>query len=82
MEPADLDAHQDLLQRRLEASGEGWVSTTTLRGRTYLRAGVVNYLATPADTDHVLQTLRHLAAEETPRPVPPAVDTEPASPAP
>ncbi len=64
MEPAALDAHQDLLQRRLEASGEGWVSTTTLRGRTYLRAGVVNYLSTPEDADHVLATLRRIAGEE------------------
>jgi glutamate/tyrosine decarboxylase-like PLP-dependent enzyme len=62
MDPSDLDAHQDRLQRRLEASGEGWVSTTTLRGRTYLRAGVVNYLATTEDVDHVLATLRRLAA--------------------
>jgi ActR/RegA family two-component response regulator len=40
------------------------VSTTTLRGRTYLRAGVVNYLSTPGDVDHVLKTLRRIAAEE------------------
>jgi ActR/RegA family two-component response regulator len=52
------------LQRRLESSGQGWVSTTTLRGRTYLRAGVVNYLSTPADADHVLETLRRIASEE------------------
>jgi aromatic-L-amino-acid decarboxylase len=64
MDPAALDAHQDLLQRRLESSGQGWVSTTTLRGRTYLRAGVVNYLSTTADADHVLETLRRIAAGE------------------
>ncbi|MFI5226383.1 MAG: pyridoxal phosphate-dependent decarboxylase family protein, partial [Candidatus Limnocylindrales bacterium] len=59
-----LDAHQAALQRELEASGEGWLSTTTLRGRTYLRAGIVNYLTTDADIDALLATLRRLAAEE------------------
>ena len=38
----------------LEASGDGWLSTTTLRGRTYLRAGIVNYLTTEADIDRLL----------------------------
>ena len=55
--------HQDELQRALELSGEGWVSTTTLRGRTYLRAGIVNYLTTPDDVDAVLASLRRLSGE-------------------
>ena len=63
MPPAALDAHQDRLAAALEASGDGWLSTTTLRGRTYLRAGIVNYLTTEADIDHLLATLRRLAAE-------------------
>jgi hypothetical protein len=46
----------------LEASGDGWLSTTTLRGRTWLRAGVVNYLTTEADIEQLLATLRRLAA--------------------
>ncbi|HEY6057903.1 MAG TPA: pyridoxal-dependent decarboxylase, partial [Candidatus Limnocylindrales bacterium] len=41
--PAELDAHQDALAHALEASGDGWLSTTRLRGATYLRAGIVNY---------------------------------------
>ena len=57
------DAHQDRLAAALEASGDGWLSTTTLRGRTYLRAGIVNYLTTEADIDRLLATLRELAAE-------------------
>jgi hypothetical protein len=61
MDPADLDAHQDRLAAALEASGDGWLSTTTLRGSTYLRAGVVNYLTTEADIDRLLATLRALA---------------------
>ena len=61
--PEALDRHQDRLQRALEVSGDGWVSTTKLRGRTYLRAGIVNYLSTDADADRLLLTLRRLAAE-------------------
>jgi aromatic-L-amino-acid/L-tryptophan decarboxylase len=60
--PATLDAHQDRLAAALEQSGDGWLSTTTLRGATYLRAGVVNYLTTEADIDRLLATLRRLAA--------------------
>ena len=58
-----LDRHQERLQAALEASGEGWLSTTTLRGRTYLRAGIVNYLATEGDVDRLLDELRRLAAD-------------------
>ena len=46
------------LQRALEVGGEAWVSTTTLRGRTYLRAGVVNYLSTESNVDRMLAALR------------------------
>jgi L-2,4-diaminobutyrate decarboxylase len=56
----ELDAHQDRIQQALEASGQGWLSTTKLRGRTYLRAGVMNYMSTPADVDQLLATLRDL----------------------
>jgi aromatic-L-amino-acid/L-tryptophan decarboxylase len=63
MEPSELDAYQDRLQRALELSGVGWVSTTKLRGRTYLRAGVVNYLSTEADVDRILDALRRLSKD-------------------
>jgi glutamate/tyrosine decarboxylase-like PLP-dependent enzyme len=56
-----LDRHQDDLQRALERSGAGWVSTTKLHGRTYLRAGIVNYQTTTGDIDALLATLRHLS---------------------
>ncbi len=49
--PAELDAHQDRLQAALEADGDGWLSTTSLRGATWLRAGIVNTHTTPADID-------------------------------
>jgi glutamate/tyrosine decarboxylase-like PLP-dependent enzyme len=56
----ELDAHQDRLQRALEISGEAWVSTTRLRGRTYLRAGVMNWLTTVEDAHRLLTILRRL----------------------
>jgi glutamate/tyrosine decarboxylase-like PLP-dependent enzyme len=59
--PTELDAHQDRLQQALEASGDGWLTTTRLRGATYLRAGIVNYLSTEDDVDRLLATLRRLA---------------------
>jgi glutamate/tyrosine decarboxylase-like PLP-dependent enzyme len=59
--PTDLDAHQDRLQADLEASGQGWLTTTRLRGATWLRAGIVNYLATEADIDELLEALRRMA---------------------
>jgi glutamate/tyrosine decarboxylase-like PLP-dependent enzyme len=58
MEPAALDAHQDALQTALEVSGDGWLTTTRLRGATWLRAGIVNYLSTEDDIDLLLDRLR------------------------
>ena len=58
-----LDAHQDALAAALEASGDGWLSTTTLRGSTYLRAGILNYMSSEADIDLLLERLRTLAAD-------------------
>jgi len=67
--PAALDAHQDRLQRALEVSGDGWLTTTRLRGATWLRAGIVNYLSTEADIDRLLETLRRLAGDPYDAPV-------------
>ena len=60
---ASLDAHQDAIQAALEASGDGWLSTTRLRGATWLRAGIVNTQATPDDADLLLDRLRALARD-------------------
>lgn len=57
-----VDELQRRLQRALEVSGAGWVSTTTLRDRTWLRAGVINYLSTETDADRILDAL--VAASE------------------
>jgi aromatic-L-amino-acid decarboxylase len=61
LDPALLDRYQDALQHLLTTSGIAWVSTTRLRGRTFLRAGVVNYLSTARDVDVTLETLRSLS---------------------
>jgi ActR/RegA family two-component response regulator len=45
----------------LELDGTAWVSVTSLRGHTYLRAGVLNYLSTPGDVDGLLAALRRLS---------------------
>jgi glutamate/tyrosine decarboxylase-like PLP-dependent enzyme len=57
LDPEKTDELQRRLQRALEVSGVGWLSTTTLRGRTWLRAGVINYLSTETDADRILDTL-------------------------
>jgi aromatic-L-amino-acid/L-tryptophan decarboxylase len=57
LDPEGTDELQRRLQRALEISGVGWLSTTALRGRTWLRAGVLNYLSTEADADLILDTL-------------------------
>ena len=61
MAPESLDRYETALQRALEESEQAWVSTTTLRGRTYLRAGIMNYLSTEADVDRMIDTLRGLS---------------------
>jgi hypothetical protein len=63
LEGPALDAYQDRLQLALEASGEAWVSTTKIRGATYLRAGIVNYLSSEPDVDRMLEVLRGLSPQ-------------------
>ena len=58
-----VDTYQSRLQRALEVSGEAWVSVTTLRGRTFLRAGIVNYLSTERDVDRMVDALRRLSGD-------------------
>ena len=62
-DPGALDRYTDRLATLLRHSGEGWLSTTVLRGRTYLRAGVVNFLSSPAAADEVLAALRRLSPD-------------------
>ncbi len=62
-DPAALDRYTDLLCGALNRSGVGWLSTTILRGRAWLRAGIVNYLATPESVDAILAEIRRLAGQ-------------------
>jgi aromatic-L-amino-acid decarboxylase len=57
-DPGDLDEHQERARATLEQSGDGFLSTTRIRGRTWLRAGVVNYLSTDEDLDRVIGVIR------------------------
>ncbi len=59
---AAADVHQDALQAALQHSGRGFLTTTRLRGRTWLRAGILNHTATEADLDILLDDIRDLAA--------------------
>ncbi|MEX0983640.1 MAG: pyridoxal-dependent decarboxylase, partial [Actinomycetota bacterium] len=60
-DPARVDAYQIAAQRALEVDGAAWVSVTTLRDRTFLRAGLVNYLSTKTDVDAMLAAIRRLS---------------------
>jgi glutamate/tyrosine decarboxylase-like PLP-dependent enzyme len=57
-----LDRYQTALQRALEVSGEAWVSTTYLRERVYLRAGVINHMSNESDIDRLLDAIRALSS--------------------
>jgi aromatic-L-amino-acid/L-tryptophan decarboxylase len=61
LDPHALDRYTDRLATLLQHSGEGWLSTTVLRGHTYLRAGIVNILSSPSAVDVILDRLRDLS---------------------
>jgi hypothetical protein len=63
VDPAALDRYTDRLATLLQHSGEGWLSTTVIRGRTYLRAGIVNILSSPEAVDAILAALRRLSPD-------------------
>jgi aromatic-L-amino-acid decarboxylase len=57
-----LDVHQDAVQSALQLSGSSFLTTTRLRDRTWLRAGILNHTATAADLDILLDDIRDLSA--------------------
>jgi glutamate/tyrosine decarboxylase-like PLP-dependent enzyme len=57
----EQNRYQNALQRALEIDGTAWVSVTTLRGATFLRAGIVNYISTTTEIDALLDALRRLS---------------------
>ena len=58
-----VDVHQDALQAALQHSGRGFLTTTRLHGRTWLRAGILNHTATEADLDILVAAIRELALD-------------------
>ena len=63
LDAAALDAYQDRLQRALEVSGRGWVSTTTLRGQDVPARRPGEPPLDDDDVDRVLDTLRESSAD-------------------
>jgi aromatic-L-amino-acid decarboxylase len=57
-----LDVHQDSMQSALQLGGSSFLTTTRLRGRTWLRAGILNHTSTEADLDILIDDIRELAA--------------------
>ena len=45
-----------------QSTRRSFLTTTRLRGRTWLRAGILNHTATAADLDILLDDIRNLAA--------------------
>jgi L-2,4-diaminobutyrate decarboxylase len=58
----ELDAANLGLRQRLNASGAGWITTTTLEGRRVLRITVMNPRTTAEDLVGILDALRGLAS--------------------
>jgi glutamate/tyrosine decarboxylase-like PLP-dependent enzyme len=73
-DPHALDRYTDRLATLLQHSGEGWLSTTVLHGRTYLRAGIVNVLSSPDAVDRILAALGRLSPDAAREAGLPAVD--------
>jgi aromatic-L-amino-acid decarboxylase len=55
---AELNAVQQELQQRVERSGEAWLATTTLHGRSVLRVNVNSFLTERRHIDDLLELLR------------------------
>lgn len=60
---AELDSLNETLRQRLLESGEGWITTTRLRGRRCLRVTIINPATTRGDLEGILAKLRSLATE-------------------
>ena len=53
----DLDALHHRVVQRIEKSGDFWIGTTRLKGRTWFRACAVNYRTTDAHIDRLMALL-------------------------
>jgi glutamate/tyrosine decarboxylase-like PLP-dependent enzyme len=54
-EPGGRDPHSIAMQ--IVSSGEAWISTTIVRGKTVLRACITNYRTEPSDITALLESL-------------------------
>jgi L-2,4-diaminobutyrate decarboxylase len=61
-EPALVDAFNDQLRERWNASGAGWITATNLDGRRVLRVTMMNPRTTSAHVDRLVDGLAALAA--------------------
>ncbi|HET8633501.1 MAG TPA: pyridoxal-dependent decarboxylase [Gemmatimonadales bacterium] len=55
--PANLNAMNRMLRERYNASGEGWITTTTLDGMQVLRVTIMNPRTTPAHLERLVSGL-------------------------
>lgn len=60
---AELDSLNEKLRQGLLESGEGWITTTKLRGRRCLRVTLINPATSRGDLEAILGKLRSLARD-------------------
>jgi L-2,4-diaminobutyrate decarboxylase len=61
-DPAQLDAHQRAVRRKVVAGGKYFLVQTVLRGRVYLRTTLMNPRTTIGDLEGLLAAIRAAAA--------------------
>jgi glutamate/tyrosine decarboxylase-like PLP-dependent enzyme len=54
-DPSGTDPHAAVMQ--ILASGEAWISTTLIQGRTVFRACITNYRTQPEDVEQLIASL-------------------------
>ena len=52
-----VDAIHHMVVQRVERSGEFWIGTTRLKGKTWFRACIVNFRTTEAHIERLMQLL-------------------------
>lgn len=62
LDDAEIDAFQDRLRARYNASGRGWITATTLNGQRTLRVTLINPRTRAEHLDRLLEGLREEAA--------------------
>ncbi|MBZ5608539.1 MAG: pyridoxal-dependent decarboxylase [Acidobacteriia bacterium] len=65
-DPGGADAQAIVM--RIVSSGEAWISSTQIRGRTVLRACITNYRTEPGDIQALLHSLNEARSQERSQP--------------